>query len=133
VLVIPSVNNSPGLKRLPFCWASIAGFVDVIGFLGLSGLLTAHIKRNLVILAARLVWRARSGATLTPHRSCGVRDCTRNNETVGGTSRGHTWALSLELLPWPDVGSISKPICVPSARLIVVLKMLQLVALIAVV
>jgi uncharacterized membrane protein YoaK (UPF0700 family) len=33
----------------------IAGSTDVIGFLGLGGLLTAHITGNLVILVARLV------------------------------------------------------------------------------
>jgi uncharacterized membrane protein YoaK (UPF0700 family) len=32
-----------------------AGSVDVIGFLGLSGLFTAHITGNLVVLAARVV------------------------------------------------------------------------------
>jgi len=54
-LPIPSVDDSPGLKALPFMLGVIAGSVDVIGFLGLGGLFTAHITGNLVILAAHLV------------------------------------------------------------------------------
>jgi uncharacterized membrane protein YoaK (UPF0700 family) len=52
---IPSVDDSSGLMLLPFVLSMIAGSTDVIGFLGLGGLLTAHITGNLVILAARLV------------------------------------------------------------------------------
>ena len=36
---------------LPFVLSMIAGSADVIGFLGLGGLLTAHITGNLVLLA----------------------------------------------------------------------------------
>jgi uncharacterized membrane protein YoaK (UPF0700 family) len=46
---IPSVDGSLGTKLLT------AGSVDVISFLGLGGLFTAHITGNLVILAAHLV------------------------------------------------------------------------------
>jgi len=59
---IPSVDESPFTKLLPFVLALVAGSVDVIGFLGLSGLFVAHITGNLVILAAHVV--AGSGAPL---------------------------------------------------------------------
>lgn len=54
-LAVPSVDDSVGLMLLPFVLSMIAGSTDVIGFLGLGGLLTAHITGNLVILVARLV------------------------------------------------------------------------------
>src|SRR5712664_4131693 len=52
---IPSVGDSPGTKMLPAVLSVIAGSTDVIGFLGLGGLFTAHVTGNLVILAAHLV------------------------------------------------------------------------------
>jgi uncharacterized membrane protein YoaK (UPF0700 family) len=51
----PSVDDSPGLRLLPFVLSVIAGCTDVISFVGLGGLFTAHITGNLVILAAHLV------------------------------------------------------------------------------
>ena len=54
-LAVPSVDDSSGLMLLPFVLSMIAGSTDVIGFLGLGGLLTAHITGNLVILVARSV------------------------------------------------------------------------------
>jgi uncharacterized membrane protein YoaK (UPF0700 family) len=59
---IPSVDSSPGIKLLPFVLAFVAGSVDVISFLGLDGLFTAHITGNLVVLAAHIL--ARGEATL---------------------------------------------------------------------
>ena len=50
-----SVNSSPALPLLPFVLSGIAGCTDVISFLGLGGLFTAHITGNLVILAAHVV------------------------------------------------------------------------------
>jgi uncharacterized membrane protein YoaK (UPF0700 family) len=50
-----SVNGPPALRLLPTVLSLIAGSVDVIGFLGLGGLFTAHVTGNLVILAAHLV------------------------------------------------------------------------------
>jgi len=54
-LPVPSMDDTPGLKALPFLLGVIAGSVDVIGFLALGGLFTAHITGNLVVLAAHLV------------------------------------------------------------------------------
>jgi uncharacterized membrane protein YoaK (UPF0700 family) len=51
----PSVDASLGTKLLPFVLSVIAGSTDVISFLGLGGLFTAHITGNLVILAAHVV------------------------------------------------------------------------------
>lgn len=43
------------VRALPFVLSVIAGATDVIGFLGLNGLFTAHITGNLVVLAAHAV------------------------------------------------------------------------------
>jgi uncharacterized membrane protein YoaK (UPF0700 family) len=51
----PSVDTSLVTMLLPFVLSVTAGSVDVISFLGLGGLFTAHITGNLVILAAHLV------------------------------------------------------------------------------
>ena len=58
------MHDSPRLKALRFVLAIIAGSVDVIGFLGLGGLFTAHITGNLVILAAHLVTGAEASLAL---------------------------------------------------------------------
>jgi uncharacterized membrane protein YoaK (UPF0700 family) len=50
-----SVESSRALRLLPFVLSVIAGCTDVISFLGLGGLFTAHITGNLVILAAHVV------------------------------------------------------------------------------
>jgi uncharacterized membrane protein YoaK (UPF0700 family) len=50
-----SVDSSPATKLLPTVLSVIAGTTDVISFLGLGGLFTAHVTGNLVILAAHLV------------------------------------------------------------------------------
>jgi len=42
-------------RVLPFVLSLIAGSTDIIGFLGLNGLFTAHITGNLVVLAAHIV------------------------------------------------------------------------------
>ena len=51
----PSVDSSLGMKMLPGMLSMIAGSVDVIGFLGLGGLFTAHITGNLILIAAHIV------------------------------------------------------------------------------
>jgi uncharacterized membrane protein YoaK (UPF0700 family) len=60
-------NRAPGLgpevlagRWLPPLLSVIAGSTDIIGFLGLNGLFTAHITGNLVILAARIVVGSRA-------------------------------------------------------------------------
>jgi len=50
---IPSTDSSPVMALL-FVLSVIAGSTDVIGFLGLNGLFTAHITGNLVLLCARV-------------------------------------------------------------------------------
>jgi uncharacterized membrane protein YoaK (UPF0700 family) len=50
-----SVESSLGLRLLPFVLSVIAGSCDVISFVGLGGLFTAHITGNLAILAAHIL------------------------------------------------------------------------------
>src|SRR5262245_14481118 len=54
-MAVPSVRDLFGIEMLLVVLSVIAGSTDVIGFLGLGGLFTAHITGNLVILAAHLV------------------------------------------------------------------------------
>src|SRR5205823_14897669 len=42
-------------RALPFVLSLIAGSTDIIGFLGLNGLFTAHIPGHIVVLAAHIV------------------------------------------------------------------------------
>lgn len=42
-------------RALPFVLSVIAGSTDIIGFLGLNGLFTAHITGNIVVLTAHVV------------------------------------------------------------------------------
>src|SRR5271165_3807907 len=51
----PSIDSLPSMKLLTGVLSLTAGSTDVIGFLGLGGLFTAHITGNLVILAAHVV------------------------------------------------------------------------------
>jgi uncharacterized membrane protein YoaK (UPF0700 family) len=55
LVLAPSVNNSFAVQALLVVLSLTAGCTDVIGFLGLNGLFTAHITGNLVVLAAHIV------------------------------------------------------------------------------
>jgi Protein of unknown function (DUF1275) len=52
---IPSVDQSLAMMLLPTVLSLIAGSCDIITFIGLGGLFTAHITGNLVVLIARVV------------------------------------------------------------------------------
>src|ERR1700737_2851425 len=51
----PAIDSSRAIRALLIVLSITAGCTDVIGFLGLNGLLTAHITGNLVIVAAHIV------------------------------------------------------------------------------
>jgi uncharacterized membrane protein YoaK (UPF0700 family) len=55
LLNIASAAADLASRSLPFVLSLIAGSTDIIGFLGLNGLFTAHITGNLVVLAAHIV------------------------------------------------------------------------------
>ena len=69
-ILTSSVDSSLTMKLLPAVLSLTAGSVDVISFLGLGGLFTAHVTGNLVILAAHLV--SGSGAPVAPMLSVPV-------------------------------------------------------------
>jgi len=50
-----SAETGPVMRTLPFILSLTAGSTDIIGFLGLDGLFTAHITGNIVVLAAHMV------------------------------------------------------------------------------
>jgi hypothetical protein len=53
--VIPSVDQSWATMLLPTMFSLIAGSCDIIAFIGLGGLFTAHVTGSFVILIARVV------------------------------------------------------------------------------
>src|SRR2546429_9816577 len=52
---IPSVDQSLAMLLLPTVLSLIAGSCDIITFIGLGGLFTAHLTGNLVVLVTRVV------------------------------------------------------------------------------
>ena len=52
---INTIDISLGPQLLPSVLSVIAGSIDVISFLGLGGLFTAHITGNLILIAAHIV------------------------------------------------------------------------------
>ena len=69
-LAVPSVDGSLCAAVLPSVLSLVAGSSDVISFLGLGGLFTAHITGNLCFLASHLV--AGETAPLAPMLSVPV-------------------------------------------------------------
>jgi uncharacterized membrane protein YoaK (UPF0700 family) len=63
-IVVPSVDDSLPMMLLPTVLSLTAGSCDVISFIGLGGLFTAHITGNLVILVARVVAGQSASASL---------------------------------------------------------------------
>jgi uncharacterized membrane protein YoaK (UPF0700 family) len=61
-VAVPSVDSSLCAALLPSVLSLVAGSSDVISFLGLDALFTAHITGNLCVLAAHLV----TGGTAPP-------------------------------------------------------------------
>jgi uncharacterized membrane protein YoaK (UPF0700 family) len=53
--LVPSVDQSPAMRLLPVVLSLVAGSCDIISFISIGGLFTAHITGNLVVLAARIV------------------------------------------------------------------------------
>src|SRR5437879_7359034 len=98
------VAGSLGTECLPGVLSVIAGSADVIGFLGLGGLFTAHITGNLVILAAHIV--SGGSAPLAPILSVPVfiaalaltRLLARGLEAIGLASLRPLLVLQLFLL-----------------------------------
>ena len=54
-VAVPSVDQSLAMMLLPTVLSLVAGSCDVITFIGLGGLFTAHITGNFVVLIARFV------------------------------------------------------------------------------
>jgi uncharacterized membrane protein YoaK (UPF0700 family) len=61
---VPLVDSSLGMTLLPSVLSLIAGTEDVVSFLGLGGLFTAHITGNLVLIAAYVVTGSTVGFAL---------------------------------------------------------------------
>ncbi|HUK07251.1 MAG TPA: YoaK family protein [Stellaceae bacterium] len=55
LVLAPSVDNSRAVQALLIVLSVTAGCTDIIGFLGLDGLFTAHITGNLIVLTAHIV------------------------------------------------------------------------------
>jgi hypothetical protein len=103
---------------LPAVLSTTAGAVDVIGFLTLGGLLTAHITGNLVVLAAHYVI-GRFGEIGPLPGWCGAGPCLLKalNSQLSGlippalveavtffyTSRRYSWAFTLSGRTWCGV------------------------------
>jgi uncharacterized membrane protein YoaK (UPF0700 family) len=130
------LRGAPGSNLLPGLLSVIAGSVDVIGFLGLRGLFTAHITGNLVVLAAHAV----TGKTtpLAPILSVPVfvialgltRLAAGRLERMGRATLCPLLALQLVLLAsFLVLGVAADPVQDPNAPLAVVAGMLGVAAM----
>jgi uncharacterized membrane protein YoaK (UPF0700 family) len=54
-IAVPAIESTLATRLIPVTLSVVAGSTDVISFLGLAGLFTAHITGNLVVLAAHIV------------------------------------------------------------------------------
>ena len=132
---VPSVDISFNTKLLPFVLSVVAGAADIISFLGLGGLFTAHITGNLVILAAHLV----SGGTtqLAPMLSVPIfmislgltQLLAYGLEAIGQASMRPLLLLQFILLAGSLVVSVSRPELDPSAGIAVAAGMLGVSAM----
>ena len=61
-----NIDETRASWLLPFVLGATAGAVDVIGFLALGGLFTAHITGNIVVLAAHNTPAATSSSATRP-------------------------------------------------------------------
>jgi uncharacterized membrane protein YoaK (UPF0700 family) len=132
----PSVDSSLSMKLLPTVLSLVAGSVDVISFLGLGGLFTAHITGNLVILAAHLV--TGGSAQLAPILSVPVfiavlaltRLLANGLEAIGLASLRPLLALQLLLLAcFLALGVAAEPSIDPNAPNAIIAGMLGVAAM----
>jgi len=130
------MSNSPRLRALPFVLAIIAGSVDVIGFLGLGGLFTAHVTGNLVIVAAHLVAGAQAPLALIISVPVFVAALALTRLTAAGLERAGIASLGVLLfaqliLLWAflAIGLAAGPAANPAAPVMVGAAMLGVCAM----
>jgi uncharacterized membrane protein YoaK (UPF0700 family) len=96
---IPTVDHSAGMKVLPFILSVVAGSVDVISFLGLNQLFTAHITGNLVILAAHIVAGTRASLALVISVPVFIGALVATRVLAAGLERGGISSLGVPSVP----------------------------------
>jgi len=135
-LPVPSMDDTPGLKALPFLLGVIAGSVDVIGFLGLGGLFTAHITGNLVILAAHLVTGVDASLALMLSVPVFIVALAATRLAAAGFERARVralgpllWAQFLLLVAFLAIGVSAGPDARPGAPIMIVAAMVGVCAM----
>jgi hypothetical protein len=131
----PSTNSWFGIRLLPGVLSLTAGSMDVIGFLGLGGLFTAHITGNVVIVAAHVVageaaqWAAILSVPVFMLVLCLARLSAGGFETIGLDSLRPLLLVQFLLLSGSFIicaaagqvsirmrPSASSPVCLPSRQ-----------------